>query len=177
MTNIVGTYGKATRIPLPQSTRAEQTLVMWLLDAPQAHPFWTQYLLSVVMLDDHPDFPPANKHFPEATHELFVFALNPDYGPHDEETLKPFMEKGSLPILQPINVVQQFKATGEQMKKLVRCAVQDVVDGKLSPEAPFSTESNNKYWGAVLNKYLANPFLMESDETKNDTPDWKGRGA
>src|SRR3546814_905496 len=150
-----GPYGDAVDLELPPGKRSEQTLAMYLLTAPFAHPAWSQYIMGVVMLDDRPDFPPPKLHFPEATHELFVFALDPGYGPYDPLSIKPFIEKEKLPLLTPVSVVVQFNSNDAHRKTLSEYAARDVVDGRLSPEPPFSIESNNKYWRAALGRYLS----------------------
>lgn len=84
----------------------------WNLYLPGQNPFWTRYTLGVVHLRDSKAISPAKKHFPEATHEIDVFAVDPDF-PEEK-----FAEGGTAP-LEPINHVVQFVARDDREAVLV----------------------------------------------------------
>lgn len=82
------------------------TVKAWFLRLPGHHPFWDCYMLSIASLRDMPDVEPAKKWFAEATHEIILVALNPDYDPHPEK-------RETWAMLRPINYAHQVAATDE----------------------------------------------------------------
>jgi len=95
----------------------------WNLYLPGQHPFWTRFTLGVVHLRDSKSMTPAKKHFPEATHEIDVFAVDPTFSE------KEFSE-GSTAPLEPVNHVVQFVAKDDREAVLVaEKMVRRLVDG------------------------------------------------
>ncbi|QIG66770.1 hypothetical protein EVB27_100 [Rhizobium phage RHph_TM16] len=112
---------------------AEVFNVAWVIDAPWAHPIWSQYVLWLYDLTSDFEKPPTI-HLPGATHEFMLFALDPEHPvprdqPPSETKFKP---------LTPANYGYQFVADSNQAAEE---RIQELVDGivakKLSPDTDF----------------------------------------
>lgn len=88
--------------------RPEQdaTLAMWVLHSKQ-HPAWEWYWLTFIHLRPMPEqsHPPI-LHFPAATHEMTLLAIDPAHAPP---------EPGSFHILSPANVVAQVTCSSDEL--------------------------------------------------------------
>ena len=103
------------------------TVASWIVYAPHSHPIWPYVLIACISLRDVPGVPPATIRLPGATHEVFVYALNPDSYPPDME--------GQLQIMRPVNYVGQFIADSDDTAvNRIWVAVNEVVDGTLNPD-------------------------------------------
>jgi hypothetical protein len=160
-TSFKGPYGTAEAVPLPDVPEAAESLCTWLLTAPHAHPAWSQYLMPVVRLRDLPGFPPPQRQFPGATHELIVIALNPEHGPFTAENLlQRYMDPGSsqygrLPYLTPGNVTHQIEGSDEEVRQLAGYAAWGVTAGALNPETSDAPSLIRGEWKGSLVKTLA----------------------
>lgn len=153
-----GMWGGASRLKIDPENhpRHHMTVDHWLITAPAYHLFWSQYDLYVISLADHPDYPPPHRQFPSATHELVVVALNPKEGPYTPEKLDDFAREGrGLPYLEPVNIVEQFEATDEEMRSLASLSAWGVVNGHLNPETADAPDAIRAQWGFSLRKTLA----------------------
>lgn len=147
-----GPFGRAEPIPVPDRPDAAETVAEWLITAPAYHPAWPQYALVVVRLrDDVPGFPAPHHQFEGTTHELIVMALDPGRGPHTTATLTG----AALPYLQPVNIVEQFIAGDDEMRRLAELAATGVVNGVLMPETADAPDRVRAAWRASLTKTLA----------------------
>ena len=113
------------------------TVAWWLLTGPW-HPLWTQFAICVVHLRDTPGLPPAELHYPGATHELLVMALDPSHV-HTPEGLA---NSQPLHYLRPLDFVHQFTATDDEMRELARCLANACAAGQLTP----STDDNRTHY-------------------------------
>lgn len=146
----------AVRIDMPDVPHAAMAVDVWLLTAPDAHPLWSQFALSCVRLVEAPGWPPPILLFPGATHELLVVALNPDDGPFDRATLTERARLGvPMPYLLPVNIVEQFTATDEEMRKPCWSAASGVALGALPPETADAPEQIREHWLGHLVRALA----------------------
>lgn len=107
----------------------------WVVEAPWAHPFWSQYFVTCCHLR-HIEGGPAPVLFsPEATHETVVAALDP------RVILTPEKDRriaGYLSSLRPLNFVGQFAAEDdEEARRKIKNAVRLIVRGELSPDTDF----------------------------------------
>lgn len=94
-----------------------------IIEAAWAHPVWSHYALSIVHLRDTDGAPPATKHFPEATHELVIAALDPK----DNKT-PPF----------PANYCGQFAfAEDHQAAAFARAVAMGVRSSAIHPDTDF----------------------------------------
>jgi hypothetical protein len=154
-TTFHGNFGKAELwVADPSRPDAAAAIATWLLTHPQGHPLWSQYLLGGVTLRELEGFPPPQKQFPEATHEIFVVALDPSRGPYTVETLNRFGGADPLPYMIPINIAHQFAGSDEDCRKLTAAAAYGVTGGMLWPETSDSPMRIRADWEAGLNLTL-----------------------
>lgn len=109
----------------------------WIVDAPWAHPIWPQYVISVVDLTtkvpgiDDPVF-----YMPDATHEVQVWALDPDY-PITEFKLLP--KPTAIHRLTPGNHIYQFKVDDDAAAEARIQKIVDAIERKeISPDTDFT---------------------------------------
>lgn len=109
--------------------RAAVTLPSWIVRAAYAHPLWSHYAVYCIALRDAPGVPKAVVNLEGATHEVMVFALDPDHKPAVDD----------LPhTLHPVNFTGQFaEASDLAAAARVQQAVQDVIDGVLNPDSDY----------------------------------------
>lgn len=117
--------GALASIPDPHPP-SELTVASWLIRAAWAHPLWSWYWLGCVSLRDVPGAPPATIYLPGATHEVFVYALQPD---------KPVYIDDYPKRLEPANFHGQFIEPDDAAAAArMRRTVQDIVAGRLNPD-------------------------------------------
>lgn len=154
-TRYEGPCGTAVHLEIrPHLDPHGTTLTWWLLHGPW-HPLWSQFVLSVVTLEDRPGAEAAKLHYPGATHELLVVALNPGEPPavHDQATLE---DRGlSIGFLQPVDVCHQFTATDDEMRQIAELAARACVDGHLMPSTDDAREHYRMQWLGAITKTLA----------------------
>lgn len=155
-----GPYGVSERVPLPSSAHnADLTTCLYLITAPLYHPAWSQYVLSVVdLVTEKPGMPPANLHFPGATHELLVMAIDPSKrdGRFSPITLIEYFTSGQRGLyLSPVNIGHQFAATEEEMTNLAWLCGRAVILGQLNPETGDAPELIRESWLAACVQTLA----------------------
>lgn len=111
-------------------------IMHWIIEAPWAHPAWHSYSLVVIHL--RPMLGNEVKLFlPMATHELWLFALDP------EKDRNPLINTGITDNhwLAPINFAAQFTEISDELaKERVQAVVQRIVDRKLSPDTDFRAD-------------------------------------
>lgn len=100
----------------------------WIIRAPWMHLAWKDHYVGICHLRDVPAMPPAKIILPGATHEMSVFALNPDQEPNIL----------SLRILTPISIAQQFTAKSDaDAVNMIQQLFLYVLDGKLSVDSDY----------------------------------------
>lgn len=112
----------------PPKAESEVFNRIWLLTAAWAHPLWHSYaFLLYDLTSPSPDGAAPSVYLDGATHELMVFALDPD---HPAET--PFR------MLQPANHGYQFKAESNEAAETRVVALLDEIEATtLSPDTDF----------------------------------------
>jgi hypothetical protein len=124
-------FGKAWKYDIPESSPA--ALEAWLVHRPDAHPLWSNYMVSIVTLADVPGMPPAKKRTRSCTHELQVLALDPEHEPDPDKST------GSK-FLYPPNFVRQFEDFTDDLAKLVgERLVAGFVNGDVNPDTDHRT--------------------------------------
>ena len=85
MPDLIGGSGRAWRMDLGamrtfQNIEAENdgTIVGWVVEAPWAHPLWHSYVILSSHLRPLPDQRKTIFYLPDATHEIWVYALDPE---------------------------------------------------------------------------------------------------
>lgn len=126
----------------------------YLITSPGWHPLWSQYVLSVINLRDHPTLPPAVRKFDGATHELMVLALHPEK-PRSVEDMTGHCRNGDLPFLKPVNLAEQFEAADEEMHAVAWLAARAIVHGQLNPETADSPSYIRGTWLVAVTQTLA----------------------
>lgn len=122
--------------------RAAVTLPCWIASAAYAHPMWSHYTIMCIALRDAPGVPKAYIHLEGATHEIMVFALDPDTKPAIDDVPR---------TLHPANFIGQFIAVDDKdAEARVRQAVQDVIDGTLNPDTDFRSMWIARFSGSNL---------------------------
>lgn len=105
----------------------------WLIHAPWAHPVWHSYFLTTIHLRDLPGKPPAVIYLPNATHELLLYALDPDAA-CCEEIIRGEADVGAS-CLQPANFAAQFIAeSDDDAGGRIAETVVLVCNGELNPD-------------------------------------------
>lgn len=130
-----GRSGWSELVPIPPEARnAENSLALWLLCAPQAHPMWTFHVLYVLDLSK----PEMEKQFPEATHEIGILALHPEHQPYSVAGLEETMHGGgALAYMTPPDVIVQISASDEQAKLLAIYGARASAHGQLVPDSDY----------------------------------------
>lgn len=143
----VGPHGLLEPIAIPGDwPSAATTTYMALITAPVWHPVWSQYFICVADLTPKPDTPDATLHFPGATHELLVFAINPDHGTLSTEGVLHLLLEGTAVHLEPVNVVHQFTATDDEIRTVAWLCGRAVTQGQLNPETGDAPSRIREEW-------------------------------
>jgi hypothetical protein len=129
-----GAHGRAWSYRYTVRRAAQYAAVgAWIVEAPWAHPVWSQYAVSVVHLRPIEGAAPPNITRPGATHEILVRAISPDFPRAPTDPV-------DAPIhdLSPINQLQQFAAPDDDTarKRTYEC-VKAIADRRLHPDSDF----------------------------------------
>lgn len=119
--------------------KAEQDACLshWVIEAPWAHPAWHSYSLIVVHLRPIKSIPPAELYVDGATHEMWLFAIDPHKDRN--ELIETGITNGHW--LSPINFGAQFiEITDDLAVERIRNTVQMICDGKLSPDTDYRAD-------------------------------------
>lgn len=106
----------------------------WLVEAPAAHPAWHSYSIFCQHLRPMAGGPEIKFYLDGATHEMIVFALNP------RMPRKEMIETGIVNgrwMTPPNFAVQFIESNDDDARAKVRGAVQEILDGKLSPDSDW----------------------------------------
>lgn len=133
-----GSCGRAWKLqpaaPLPQQIA---TLSTWLVNRPGAHPFWEWWTVTVVHLREVDGLPEAARVYPEAEYEFQIRTLDPEVSP----TPHPDMVDEGYDYIDPPDVIEQFHGINDrQAQALCSMAIQEILDGHLSPDENFRAE-------------------------------------
>ena len=127
-----GAAGRAFEIDLranPDGTKRAD-VAHWVIERPDAHPFWHSYVVILFHLRRIEGLPPAVIYRPGATHEFWLAALDPRL---EREKV---IHSGSIPFLRPVNFASQIIAgsDAEAYGAVYRDVVGAVADGALNPD-------------------------------------------
>jgi len=144
----VGPHGRVYEVPnkaweVAFPNQPHSAIGVWFLDAPWCHPMWKQYYVSLIHLGHVEGLGAATVVVPGATHELLVFALDPQ-NQMDPTMLTP------PKMLTPQNLGQQFQAESpEKAKATISALLKQVCHGTLSVDSDY-----RRVWaGILLNPY------------------------
>jgi len=144
--DVADVHGKAWKVDLAAfraklDVRPEDdgTVAVWIVEAPWAHMIWHSYAVILLHLRPLPDASTTKIYLDGATHELGVYALDPD-GKREPliRGAAGFGDAGAANFLTPLNFAAQFvepsdAAASERIEKTVRA----ICAGKLSPDTDF----------------------------------------
>lgn len=106
---------------------------LWIVEAPWAHPIWHSYAFSLVHLRPMEGMGPPILYRADATHEFLVYALNPEVG--REACIRG---EANPAIMEPCNFAcQRAEASDMDACRTVLAAIDDVIEGKLSPDTDY----------------------------------------
>lgn len=155
---INGTVGRAWKCDTANGLRKlghkpedDACLVHWLIEAPWAHPAWHSYSLVLMHLRPMPDGRETKLYFPEATHELWLYVLDPTM-PRDKllATGIPAIDHKGM-WMTPKNFAAQFvEVTDDLARERVQKSVQAICDGALSPDTDWQSMWADLYgWNLI----------------------------
>lgn len=126
-------------------------LVHWLIEAPWAHPAWHSYSLVLIHLRPMPDNRPTKLYLDGATHELWLYALDPDG--NRNKLLASGIPKNMW--MTPKNFAGQFiEVTDDLARERVQKSVQAICDGVLSPDTDWQSMWADLYgWNMIKAEY------------------------
>lgn len=121
---------------------------LWFLYCPGQSPAWDCYQLSCVHLRPIVgESQPPRIAIPHATHEILLYAYDPDKNPTPEDPK-------TWRMLTPVNVCEQIQVPSDaDAKDLLKLAAQNVVDGRLPAEPLLAGQKEP--WHTVLLKTAA----------------------
>jgi len=123
---------------------AEIFNVAWVINAPWAHPVWSQYVLMLYDLTSSSEkHGEPLLHLPGATHEFFLWAIDPDHPIEKEGALQP----EDIHRLTPPNYGYQFKAASHQAAEE---RLQAIVDGIVAMEVNPDTDWRGAWDNALF---------------------------
>jgi hypothetical protein len=152
---IVGPCATATLLPILDAPEWSATTCHWLIASAQFHVWWRQWLVACVDLAPNNVHHPAALHFPGATHEVIIVAVNPDHPVTPADTTAAGFQ---LQFLTPINLAAQFEASDEEMRRVVAYMCWSISEGHHTPEPPLSHGIDSEWgqgWLASITKTLA----------------------
>lgn len=138
-----GPVGRAWRLALPDMSddwRGQVTLDSnFVVFAPQAHPMWSWHIIFAVSLRDveGQDQTPY-KEYKEATHELMVWAIDPNHLAPDPRAW-PAPGSKDLHLLRPPDCVVQFHVeSDDHAVKVVDLCAKACTTGLLVPDSDYA---------------------------------------
>jgi hypothetical protein len=145
---LVGPHGTAWLVDLATAQAKagidpvnDATIAEWLVEAPWAHPVWHSYIFVLLHLRPMPDRRETIIYLNGATHELWVYALDPG------QARAPALASGQFHYLTPMNFGAQFiEITDELARDRVKGSVKAILAGRLSPDTDY-----RRAWIALYN--------------------------
>lgn len=155
--DLKGEKGRAWKINLDRLRqvfkvdKAEDAgLAGWIVEAPWAHPVWHSYAIGLIHLRPIEGQPPPVISREGATHEMFVYALDPS---KPRQLMVTGFRRWGEGAMVPVNYVGQFiEVTDELAVEQVEKAVRAVIDGRLSPDS-----DNLRAWAKLFGSDLIKP--------------------
>lgn len=142
--DLIGQYGRAWRCDLAAGLAKMKidpalnaTLVHWVIEAPFAHPVWHSYSIVLVHLHPTPHIQETKIFLDGATHEMWVYAMNPDIPRTD------LIRTGIVKYhwMQPINFAAQFIEVRDKLAlDRIQSTVREIIEGRLSPDTDYQSD-------------------------------------
>lgn len=154
--DVVGTRGRAWKCDLLRVRNAnpetDATLVHWLIEAPWAHPCWHSYSLVMIHLRPLAGEVAGGEtkfYLPCATHELWLYALDPN---KERESM---IKTGAVDNrwLRPANFGAQFtELNDEDALARILTVVTEVCNGELSPDTDHTRAWIKRFGHSMIKK-------------------------
>lgn len=156
LTDIMGSAWRADVEKLSQG-RAHAGVASWLVSAPWAHPLWSGYAIECIHLRSVSGLGPPIIHLQGATHEMWIFAIDPDW------VLNP----GRRPaLLQPVNFAAQFHAESDAAAAAgIEGAIREILQGTLSPDTDYRQQWAARFGSNMLRGGLAADSIAQTGDT------------
>lgn len=149
--NATGKHGKAW-LYNPKTDGPHAGIGCWIVEAPWAHPLWHSYAISLAHMRHVEGLQDNHVYLEGATHEIYVFALDPNA---DLEKIISGEEFSGPALLHPMNFAAQFIANDdEEAQARVYKSIKEIIDGKLSPDTDFISMWVQRYGDNMLRKGL-----------------------
>lgn len=183
LVEVEGTAGKGWKCGLIPSDDVsldsqQGSLGTWLFHCPHQAAFWEWYIAGAVHLRPiQGSSREAHLRFPTASHEIFIFAIDPAVGPLTPEN---FLDKCSDyhethkngPYLTPSNYVHQWGGISDkEAVQLLDAMAVAIVKGMLPAEPPLS---GGDYWTPTLDRTLEH--IKTGGHALPPRPDLEGFG-
>lgn len=128
-----GPYGEAWQIELAPDDKSPMVCV-FIVFAPGAHPWWHYYTVACIHLRNIDGLPSPKILLDDATHEVWVMALDPSIPPNlnkpFENHLRPWNFAGQWKADARLNPVDLDEAAAIKVEDTVR----DILSGDLNPD-------------------------------------------
>lgn len=151
---LTGPGGKAWEIDKAATLKAagidpkrDATVMSHIVEASWAHPAWHSYWIAICHLRPMPDARETKIYLEGATHEIWVWALNP------EASREKMITTGRPEVLSPINFAAQFVEPHDAaaMERGLK-AVQAIIAGELSPDTDFRQMWIARFGGNMMKR-------------------------
>ena len=120
-------------------------LAHWLVNVKGAHPFWEHWYVALIHLRDLPGVDPAKKRYPEAEYEFIIASISPEEAPEPDPD-----QKGSYPLMTPIDVVEQFHGVSDRDAiRIAQAGIQAMMQGRISPDQDFRSMWHGLIWNTI----------------------------
>lgn len=151
---LVGPVGRAWLFDIEAQTirfklPPHSSIAQWLIEAPWAHPIWHSYVLSLIHLRPLGERGDASLiiYLKGATHELVLYALDPDL---KREGALHDCRLVSRACLLPKQYADQLIVPDDAAAaQRIRAAVQDIIDGRLSPDTDHQAAWVARFGGHI----------------------------
>jgi hypothetical protein len=139
---------EAYRAHLDVAAADDATLAGWIVEAPWAHPLWHSYMVVLVHLRPLPDGRKTLLYREDASHEFWIYALDPD------KPRAPAIEgKASAHWLTPVNFAAQLAETSDAAARTrIEGAVDLIIAGELNPDTDAQRQ-----WEALFGNAMIKP--------------------
>lgn len=127
--SLVGEFGRAWVIPVEKLAHPLASVCAWVIEAEWANCMWHSYAVSLIHMREVPGLDPPKVNLPGATHEFYLFALNP------QKPRRAMIETGSIHFMTPVNFGAQFVAPNDAaVVERIEATIKEVCDGLLNPD-------------------------------------------
>jgi hypothetical protein len=104
----------------------------WIVEARWAHPLWHSYEIACYHLRPLEGFNKPRFYTPNATHEMILFALDPD---------SPRTVTKTPVRLHPANFAAQFwEADDTDAERRIQKCVEEILAGQLNPDTDYTSQ-------------------------------------